>query len=88
MYKYMIILLIWNIVVMTVFGFDKLMAKTKGRRIRETTLLLCAFFFGGLGAMFGMVLFNHKTSKTKFRLLVPLAFIAGIAVLYRLKGYI
>ena len=28
--------------------------------------------FGGIGAMFGMVVFNHKTSKIKFRILIPI----------------
>ena len=31
-------------------------------------------FFGGAGALFGMVVFNHKTSKMKFRIFVPLFF--------------
>ena len=37
---------------------------------------------GGIGAMFGMVLFNHKTSKTKFRLLVPLYAVLSIALVH------
>lgn len=68
-----IMLLIWNIVVMLVYGADKMLAKAHKRRISEIALLTCAFLIGGWGAIFGMVLFNHKTSKTKFRILVPLA---------------
>ncbi|MBQ4517664.1 MAG: DUF1294 domain-containing protein [Clostridia bacterium] len=78
MSNYEIILLVWNVFVMLVYGFDKLRAKRGGRRVREASLLLCAFLFGGVGAMFGMVLFNHKTSKMKFRLLVPLAVVVSI----------
>ena len=81
MNNYKLILLIWNIVVMLVYGYDKLLAKNKKRRISEKTLLLLSFLFGGVGAMFGMVLFNHKTSKLKFRILVPLAVVIQVAVI-------
>ena len=76
------ILFIWNLVVWLVYGFDKLRAKKGGRRVREANLLLMAFFMGGTGALFGMVLFNHKTSKMKFRLLVPLAVALNFVLLY------
>lgn len=81
MNNYKLILLIWNIVVMVVYGIDKSFAKNKKRRISEKTLLLLSFLFGGIGAMFGMVLFNHKTSKLKFRILVPLAVVIQVAVI-------
>ena len=80
--NYAIILLIWNIIVMFIYGIDKLLAKTGKRRVRELSLLVCAFLLGGIGAMFGMVLFNHKTSKIKFRILVPMSFVIGIAVMF------
>ncbi len=73
MNSYLIILLTWNIIVMLTYGIDKIKAKKGRRRISEASLLLIAFLFGGIGAMFGMILFNHKTSKIKFRILVPLA---------------
>ncbi len=76
------VLLVWNIIVMLLYGIDKLKAKKSRRRIKETTLILCAFLLGGWGAIFGMVLFNHKTSKMKFRILVPVSVVAGIVVLY------
>lgn len=87
MSNYIIILLFWNLIVMLVYGFDKFRAKRGGRRIRETSLLLVAFLLGGLGAIFGMVLFNHKTSKIKFRLLVPIAFIAGFLATHWLGNF-
>ncbi len=77
-----IILLIWNIIVMLIYGIDKLRAKMRASRIREMFLLMCAFLLGGAGALFGMVLFNHKTSKMKFRILVPLSAVFGITVIY------
>ena len=80
-----IILLIWNIMVMIVYGLDKHRARRSRRRIRESTLLIMSFLLGGAGAIFGMVLFNHKTSKTKFRLLVPLSVILNVAFLLILR---
>jgi len=71
--NHFIMLLIWNLIVMLLYGLDKLCAKAGARRIRESYLLASAFCFGAVGAMFGMVVFNHKTSKPKFRILVPLA---------------
>ncbi len=82
MTKFLIIILIWNVIVMLVYGIDKLLAKMGKRRVSEDALLLCAFLLGGCGAMFGMVLFNHKTSKMKFRILVPLTVIISIAAVY------
>lgn len=75
-------LLIWNMAVMLLYAFDKSRAVRGGNRIKEATLILCAYLLGGLGAMFGMVLFNHKTSKMKFRLLVPLATVVNFALIY------
>ena len=81
MSSFVIILLIWNFMVMLIYGIDKIRAKKGKWRISELTLLGCAFLFGGFGGMFGMVLFNHKTSKLKFRFLVPLATIADVIML-------
>ena len=78
----------WNIIVMIIYGIDKALPKAHKDRISEATLLLCALFGGGVGAMFGMVLFNHKTAKMKFRILVPLIIIAETVGLYWLKMYL
>ncbi len=63
--------LMLNVFVFLLFGVDKLWAKKKKMRIPEAVLLTLSLFFGGVGAMFGMLVFNHKTSKIKFRVLVP-----------------
>ncbi len=63
----------WNLFVMLVFGADKLFARKGARRISEKALLILSFALGGIGGLFGMVIFNHKTSKPKFRFHVPLA---------------
>ncbi len=80
--NYVIILLVWNIIVMLIYGTDKIKAKRGSKRISEKALLLCAFLLGGCGAMLGMILFNHKTSKMKFRLLIPLFVVVEIAACY------
>ena len=84
-----IIFLCYNLLVFFVYGLDKLFAIKKHRRISEKTLLLFSFFMGGVGAIFGMTVFCHKTRKMKFRLLVPLFVILNIAaVIYAIKnGY-
>lgn len=71
---------LWNIIVIFLYAIDKRRAKRRGWRISESTLVLSAFFLGSIGAMLGMVLFNHKTSKMKFRLLIPLAFLANVGI--------
>ena len=76
------ILLIWNTLVFLIYGADKLKAKKGKRRIRETVLVFPAFIMASVGAMLGMIIFNHKTSKTKFRILIPLSFIENIALVY------
>ncbi len=64
-------LVIWNILVSFLYGWDKFCAKKHWRRIPESVLLCSALLLGSVGAMFGMVLWNHKTSKMKFRIVVP-----------------
>ena len=65
------IVLVLNIFVFLLFGFDKLQSKKKGMRIPEAVLVLLSFLLGSFGAILGMVVFNHKTSKIAFRILIP-----------------
>ena len=76
------IILIINVVTFVLFGFDKFRAKTKGFRVPEIVLILLSLFFGGVGALLGMVLFNHKTSKMVFRIIVPLSFVLNYVLCY------
>lgn len=74
---------LWNLAVFLLYGADKRRARYKKRRISEKSLLLAAFFFGGTGALFGMVLFRHKTKHRRFLLAVPLfAALNIICILY------
>ena len=87
--KYLLLsVAIWNLIVFFTYGTDKLKAKKEARRISERTLLTLAFAAGGFGAMFGMVVFNHKTSKVRFRILVPLFTIVNGAALWMATAYI
>ena len=81
------VLLIWNVFTMLLYGIDKLRARKHKWRISETALIVPAFLLGGTGAMLGMVLFNHKTSKGKFRFLVPLAFVLNLALYIYVYNY-
>ncbi len=75
-------MMIWNALVFFLYGWDKLCAKQHWRRIPESVLIGTAFFAGAFGAMFGMVVWNHKTSKPKFRFLVPLLLVAQLVLLW------
>ncbi len=75
------ILIIWNIITALLYGIDKHCARKKKRRISEKCLILVAFLFGNLGAMLGMIIFNHKTSKTKFRIMIPASFVFNVLVI-------
>lgn len=82
------ILIIWNLFVFLLYGFDKRKAKTGSRRISEKNLLLCALLMGGAGAALGMGLFRHKTRHAKFVILVPLALILNVLAIYAYYRYI
>ena len=75
---FMLLTLAWNLVVFFIYGIDKSKARREARRISEKFLLLVALLLGAVGAMFGMVVFNHKTSKMKFRMLIPILVILNL----------
>ena len=75
---FMLLTLAWNLVVFFIYGIDKSKARREARRINEKFLLLVALLLGAVGAMFGMVVFNHKTSKMKFRMLIPILVILNL----------
>ena len=51
---------------------DKIYAVRKMPRIRERTLLVVSFVGGASGMFLGMIIFRHKTRKSKFIISVPL----------------
>ncbi len=74
-------ILIISIVTFVLYGLDKYRAIHHEYRISEATLLTCSAIGGSFGAALGMILFHHKTRKTKFRLLVPLCLIVHVILL-------
>lgn len=74
--------IVWNVVVCMMYAADKYCAIKRRHRISEKTLITPAFLLGALGAVLGMIIFNHKTSKKKFRILIPIAVIENIVLLF------
>ncbi len=65
-----------NILALVTMGIDKMLAIKGKRRIPENTLLLIALLGGGVGFTLSMVMFRHKLSKVRFRI------IAGMSVVF------
>ncbi len=66
---------------------DKLLSKSKGRRIPEHTLFLIAFLLGAVGIFLGMQLpVRHKSAKAKFKWGIPLLVaVNGVVVWFVLR---
>lgn len=78
----LLVMAVWNVIVLIMYGIDKWKAKHDRWRISEAALLGSAFCLGGAGALLGMIVFHHKTKKWKFRILVPLSVVLQAAVVY------
>ena len=85
---FVILLLIWNFMVFIMYGEDKLYSKQKTYRVREKRLIASAFLMGSIGALFGMFIFNHKTAKKKFLVLIPLSLICNCAILFLISCFV
>lgn len=72
--SYAVFILLLNIVSFFLMGFDKLRAKKQGQRIPELTFMLLAACGGAVGILLAMILFKHKTSKSKFYIGVPILY--------------
>ena len=64
-----------------IMGLDKRKAIKHQWRIPERNLLFVAFIGGGLGSLFGMWVFRHKTKHTKFTLLIPISVLVYFVIL-------
>lgn len=80
----LILISILNLTTLALFYIDKKRAHLRQRRISEKTLLLSAFFLGGIGAFLGMYTFRHKTKHLKFKVLIPISTIITAMILYLL----
>ena len=59
-----------NVCTLILYGIDKFLAKAEWKRVPERWLHTLSLIGGFAGAWVGMKLFNHKTSKPKFRLVM------------------
>jgi len=80
--KVLIALAVWNVVVMAIYGFDKLLAKTDSYRISEKALFILAALFGAVGAWGGMRLFHHKTRHKSFACIIPILALVNLAIVF------
>jgi uncharacterized membrane protein YsdA (DUF1294 family) len=55
-----------TVITFLTYGYDKLVAGSGATRVPEKVLLTLAFAGGTVGAILGMRLFHHKTSKGSF----------------------
>ena len=75
------VMLVMSIVTFALYASDKKRAGKGEWRIKESTLLLCGFLMGGIGAMLGMKFLRHKTQHIQFKILVPLATVLNLAII-------
>lgn len=84
-------LIIVNLAAWIIYGVDKWKAKKGKWRIRESTLLLTALIGGSLGALTAMLMFRHKTRKTKFVIGIPVMLVAHcfiiVFILQKVYGF-
>lgn len=67
------IFVVLNLYGFAIMGYDKRQAQHHKYRVPEKRLFAIAFCGGGLGTLWGMRKFRHKTQHLSFRVLFPLA---------------
>ena len=67
---------------------DKISAKKKARRTRESTLLLLGALGGAFAMFVTMLLISHKTLHAKFMIPLPLFAVVHILILVVLISHI
>ena len=76
------VLLVWNLVILSIYGLDKHKAIQHKRRISEKSLLLQTIIFGGIGAFLGGRLFRHKINKWYFKFCWLSGIVIDVVLLY------
>ncbi len=72
------ILILMSLITFITYGIDKVKAKKETRRIKEKTLLEMTILGGAIGALFGRIIFHHKTNKIYFSITIYLSLLAEI----------
>ncbi len=75
-------LILVNLVAICMCYIDKKRAIKHKNRIAEKTLFILNFMGGCYLFLLGMYLFNHKTKKRKFTIIVPLFVIIWTCLIY------
>ncbi len=77
-----------NVSTFFLYGWDKFAANAAFRRVPEIVLYAATFLGGPAGALLGMNVFRHKTSKTSFQFVVALLlFVQGALVIQLMRFY-
>ena len=69
-------LVLVNVYLFCLMGYDKRQAKQGKWRVPESNLLFVSLLGGGIGGLFSQEVFHHKKRKKKF----TIGFMAGILV--------
>lgn len=77
-------LVIINLVSFWAYRTDKRKSEKGQWRMKEITLLSLSLFGGGIGSMFGMSIYRHKTKKMRFLFGVPFLTIVSIIIIWLL----
>ena len=79
---YLAYLVLFSLITLILFLFDKKFAKKEGhRRIKEKTLLFFCSIGGGMGGYFGRIIAHHKTQKKYFSLIINLTVLLQLLIL-------
>ena len=80
--KITLVLLVWNVMVFSIYGIDKSKARRGAWRIPEKILLTIALVCGGFGACLAGIAFHHKTRKWYFKTVWFLGMVTTLVALY------
>lgn len=79
-------LVVINLVAIVLMYIDKQKARKHQWRISEDTLIGVAILGGGIGALWGMHVFRHKTKHAKFTIGIPIILsIQALLILYIIR---
>ncbi|ELC8443860.1 DUF1294 domain-containing protein [Clostridium perfringens] len=79
-------LVVINLVAIVLMYIDKQKARKHQWRISEDTLIGVAILGGGIGALWGMHVFRHKTKHAKFTIGIPIILsIQTLLILYIIR---